>query len=178
MVTRSLNAFEPAGERLEEFELVAEPVVERRVGDVAAGRHIDIVQQNRLRARAVDRDGEMARVTAPANIAPLFQRERDAGERGDAVIPLLARDRDMGKAERAKLARGKVPLDAFDLLQAEEIGPVGSHEAAHEIESESDGVDVPGGETEAHGPKDRFARGQKQASPLPRPHVARRCGSS
>jgi len=77
----------------------------------------------------------MARVSAPADVAALFQREGNARERGDAVIALLARDSDVWESERAKLAQGEASLDAFDLLQAEEIGPLGPDEAAYEIES-------------------------------------------
>ena len=167
------HGFEPGGERLEEVELVAEPVVERGVGDVAAGRHIDIVQDDRPCAGAVERDGEMARMSAPANVAALFKREGDARERGDAVIALLARDRDMGKAERVQLARGEVLLDAFDLLQAEEIGLVRLDEAADEIEPEPDGVDVPGGEAEAHGGERIGARAAKSNEALGPVHTSR-----
>ena len=50
------------------------------------------------------------------------------------MITLLARHRDMRKAERAKLKLGELAFDAFDLLQAQHIGPVRLHEAADEIE--------------------------------------------
>ena len=76
----------------------------------------------------------MSRVSAAANVATLLQREGEPRERGDAVIALLTRHRDMRKAERAKLELGELALDAFDLLQAEDIGPVRLHEAADEIE--------------------------------------------
>ena len=104
-----------------------------------------------INTRAVERDCEMARMSAAANVAALLQREGEARERGDAVIALLARDRDMGKAERAELARREILLDAFDLLQAEDIGLHRLDEATDEIEPEPDRVDVPGGKAEAHG---------------------------
>src|SRR4029079_14334126 len=58
---------------------------------------------------------------------------------------------DMRKAERPQFKLGKLALDAVDLLQADYIWPVGFGEAAEEIESQHDRVDVQGGETEVHG---------------------------
>src|SRR5262245_21599669 len=92
----------------------------------------------------------MARMPAPANVAALFKRKGETRECSDAVIALLARDRDVGKAERMERAQREVLLDAFDLLQAEEIGFHRLDEAADEIEPEPDRVDVPSGEAEAH----------------------------
>ena len=90
-------------------------------------------------------------MAAAANVAALEQREGKAGKDGDAVIALLAGHRDMRKAERPELKLWELAFDAFDLLQANHIRPVRSGEAADEIELEPDRVDVPRGETEAHG---------------------------
>ena len=151
---------------------MAELLVERGIGQIAARRHIDVVQHDRLRlsVRRVEPDGEMPRVAAAANVAALLQREGEPRERGDAVIALLPRHRDMRKAERAKLELGKLALDAFDLLQAQHVGLLRLHEAADEIEPEPDRIDVPGGEAEAHGKgKDRCGNRQKQAEASFRP---------
>ena len=51
-------------------------------------------------------------MAAPANVAALEKPEGKAGERGDAVIALLAGDRDMVEAERAELKLRKLALDA------------------------------------------------------------------
>src|SRR5262245_66153876 len=69
------HGLEPGGERLEEVELVAEAVVERGVGGVAAGGRIDIMQDDRICARAFNREGAMARVSAPATGAARGKRE-------------------------------------------------------------------------------------------------------
>ena len=69
-------------------------------------------------------------MSAPANVAALEQREGQAGKNGDAVIALLAGHRDMREAERPKLNLGKFVLDAFDLLQANQVWLVGLGEAA------------------------------------------------
>src|SRR5512142_2689459 len=57
----------------------------------------------------------------------------------------------MRKAERGELKPRELPLDAFDLLQAEHVGPRVFGEAAHEIEPKPDRVDVPSGKAKAHG---------------------------
>ena len=124
---------EPRIHRLEEIELVAELLVERGIGKIAARRHVDVVQHDRA-CVSVERDGEMPRMAAPANVAALVKREGEAGENGDAVIALLAGYRDVREAQRAELELGKLALDAFDLLQAEQVRPVGPDEAAHQIE--------------------------------------------
>ncbi len=142
------HGLEPRLQRLEKIELVAEFLVERRIGNVAARRHIDIVQHER--PRAVQRHRKMPRMAASANVAALVKCERQTGEGGDAVITLLAGHRDMVEAERPQLELRKLELDAFDLLQAEHIGPIGRDEAAYQIEPEPDRIDVPGGEAEAH----------------------------
>ena len=72
---------------------------------------------------------------APANVAALDLAERNARERGDAVIALLPRHGNMREAERAELGFGESVLDAFDLLQAEHIGLLRLDQAAYEIES-------------------------------------------
>jgi hypothetical protein len=114
----SPHATKPSVHRLEKLELVAELLVQLRVGQVPASRHIDIMQ-DKWTSRAVglgELDGEMTRMPSPANVAALEKCEGQAREDGDAVIALLAGNRDMGKAERAKLKLGKLALDAFDLL--------------------------------------------------------------
>src|ERR1700675_4823793 len=93
----------------------------------------------------------MPRMAAPANVAALEKPEGKAGERGDAVIALLAGDRDMVEAERAELKLRKLALDAFDLLQAEHVWLVGLDETGHEIEPQPHRIDVPGGKAKSHG---------------------------
>jgi hypothetical protein len=113
----------------------------------------------------------MARVATPADVAALFEREGQAGEGGDAVLALLAGDRDMGKAKRTELELGGFSLDAFDLLQAEHVGPVRPHYARDEIDPQPDGVDVPGGEAEAHGAAKIDARDRKSKPARPGFHA-------
>ena len=73
-------------------------------------------------------------MSATANVAALAERERKARENGDAVIALLAGYGDVGEAQRAQLEFGKLALDAFDFLQADQVGLVGPGEPANQIE--------------------------------------------
>jgi hypothetical protein len=83
---------------------VLEFPVDLGIGLVAAGRHIEIVQQHVSppEPRSSPPDG---------GVSPLAQNSRRstisigvARDRGDAVIALLAADRDMGIAERHETA--------------------------------------------------------------------------
>ena len=89
---------EPGAELGEEVELVGELRVQPRVGQVAAGRDVEVVHD---RARRQPRR-DVARVAAGAEVAMPDLLERQAGEDGDAVVGLLAADDDMAVAERAR----------------------------------------------------------------------------
>ena len=67
------------------------------------------------------------------------------------MISLLPANGDMLETERTQMHLGKQPVDAFDFLQAENIRPVRPDEALDEIETQAHRVDVPGGESKAHG---------------------------
>jgi hypothetical protein len=81
---------------LDEIELVGEFRIDRRVGLVAAGRHIEIVQADRLAAGDRSNSTETWRAwpTSPG-VALVDLLERQARDDGDAVIALLAVDRDV-----------------------------------------------------------------------------------
>ena len=146
------KAREPRLHLFEEIELVAKLGIERRVRHIATGWHVDVVQSERLcvRGAAIERDRQMPRVTAPANIAALYLGERNAREDGDAVIALLSGDRDMVEAERAERQLGEEAVNAFDFLETENVGPLRAGQAFDEIETQADRVDVPGGEAKSH----------------------------
>ena len=131
------KAGEPRLHRFEEIELVAKLGIERRVRHIAAGWHVDVVQSERLcvRGAAIERDRQMPRVTAPANIAALYLGEGNAGEDGDAVIALLSCDRHMVEAERAERQLGEQAVNALDFLETENVRLMRAGEALDEIET-------------------------------------------
>ena len=109
-----------------------ELVVDRGVRDVTAGRHVEIVEDQRLEAclGAVEGHRQMARMSAPADVAPLGKFEGKPRERGDPVIALLPGHRDMREIPAlASASSGNCSSLAFDLLQAEHVRLVGAYEA-------------------------------------------------
>jgi len=57
----------------------------------------------------------------------------------------------MIEAERAERHLGEEPVNAFDFLEAENVGPLSAHQAFDEVETKADRVDVPGGDAESDG---------------------------
>ena len=87
----------------------------------------------------------------PCRRSPFFDRlERKARDNGDAVIALLAVEREMGVAEPLEPLCRKAVVRALGLLQAEHVGHHRAQEAGDEIDAQAHRVDVPGGDGEAH----------------------------
>ena len=93
----------------------------------------------------------MARLAGAVEIAGLDPRDRQARERGDAVIGLLPVDLDVAEAERRELFRREDLVMALGFLQAENVRLVFGDEPFHEPDAQAHGVDVPSGEREFHG---------------------------
>jgi hypothetical protein len=70
---------------------------------------------------------------------------------GHAVPALLAGDLQVRQAGGDEGLAWKLGLLALDLLQAQHVGPLLVDEAGDLLGAQADGVDVPGGDTEAHG---------------------------
>ena len=99
---------EPGRHLVDEGELVGELVVDRRVRLVAAGGDVEIVDLQALRL-AAERRLEVARIALGAEIARARGDDRQPRDDRDAVIALLAVERDMRIAERRRnSARGKL----------------------------------------------------------------------
>src|SRR5690606_41643647 len=76
--------------------------------------------------------------------------ERNARDRGNAVIALLAVDLQMIIAKLAESSRWKLVIRALCLLKAEYIWLMLFQEALHQWHSQAHGVDVPGGNFQRH----------------------------
>ena len=114
---------------------------------VAAGGNVEIVDLEPGRL-AAERHGDVARIALGAEIAPARLGEREARDDGDAVVALLAVERDVLVAELAELAARKLPVGAFRLLQAEHVRLVLAEKARDEVDAQPHRIDVPGGEGE------------------------------
>jgi hypothetical protein len=66
------------------------------------------------------------------------------------MIAFLAIDRDMRIAELMESGQWKFAVPALCLLEAENVRRLFAQEAGHEIDPQTDRIDVPGGEGETH----------------------------
>jgi hypothetical protein len=76
--------------------------------------------------------------------------ERYARKHGNAVIALLAIYRDVLITESLEAFHRKLVIGAFRFLQTQHIGSRGLDESGHEIDAESDRIDIPGGDLDLH----------------------------
>jgi hypothetical protein len=102
---------------VEELELVGELHVLLRVGDVAAGRHVEILQVEIARQD----DAAVAGVALVAPVLRILGEERQARQDGDAVIALHAVAQDVGIAQRLQRLLGELAVLHLDLLQADDV---------------------------------------------------------
>ena len=110
---------EPVFEFVDELQLVGEFLVDRGVGFIAAGRHIEIVNDDRCRAAET---AEIWRQSSlPQKCRTGYVLERQPRHDGDAVIAGLPALGDVGIAELLQGRGGKLALRAFGLLKAEDV---------------------------------------------------------
>ena len=107
--------FDPFGHFVEKIELMREFWIDRRIRFVAAGGHIKIMHFQR-RAAGFQLHRDMPRMTDGAKIPVLDHPKRMFRGDGDAVIALLAVDREMPITQRAKIRRRKLRVAAFGFL--------------------------------------------------------------
>ena len=126
---------------LEEVELVRELGVDRGIGNVAAGRHIEIVDLH----TALQRHAHVPGMALAAEILDAGFAERDFREDRHPVIGLLAVDRLVDIAQLVK-GRGREQA-GFDLglLQAQHIRLLLGQETGDQLLAKAHRIDVPGG---------------------------------
>ena len=107
----------PARHLVEEIELVGELVVDLRVRFVAAGRHVEIMDAH----AAGQARGDVAAVALLAEAALFDILERQFRNDGDAVIAGLTRHRVVFVTCGADRLEREIVLEAFDLLEAEDV---------------------------------------------------------
>ena len=105
-------------------ELVGEFLVDRRIGNVAAGRHIEIMQRDRILqpGALTEHDRDVAAIALAAKVADRGRLERQPREHDDAVVAFLAVERDVFVAEPLEPLARKSVVRTLGLLQAENIG--------------------------------------------------------
>ena len=133
---------------VEEGELVGEFRIDRRIGNVAAGGNIEIVHRDRIAQSGAlaEHRGNMPAVGLAAEALDVEALERQPREHDDAVIALLAVERDVLVAEPLEALERKVVVRALRLLQAENVRTNRLDEFGDQIDAQPHRIDVPGRE--------------------------------
>ena len=139
---RLAQILRPARHPLEKGELLREFGVERRIGDVAAGGHIDILEPDAARQAGAD----MPRLAIVLPIMAAVRVERQAAEDRDAVVHALPREQAMRVAHRLEGGMGEGRVVDLGLLQAQDVGLRRGEEITDDVESRADRIDIPGGD--------------------------------
>src|SRR5579863_3249427 len=138
----------PFLELIEEGELVGEFLIDGRIGLVAAGRHVEIMHVQAIGAVAAEGDAHVTGVALVAKSALFVLLDRNARDDRDAVVALLAVDRDVPVAKAMKLSARKFGVRAFRLLQAQHVRPVLFEVSGDVPDAQPNRIDVPGGDRE------------------------------
>ena len=123
------------------------------VGLVAAGRHVIVMNGHRVAQLCLlaQRDADVAAVDLAAIALQRLGIERQPRDHGDAVIALLAVERDVLIAEPLEALQRKGVVRALGFLQAQHVGTDRLEELGNEVDAQPDRIDVPGGELDLHG---------------------------
>ena len=136
---RVASVAKPAGELLEELELVGELVVDRGVGDIPAGGDIEVVQFH-----PADHRRDVAGVPPLAPVASAGLLQGQLRQDGHPVVALHAPHRLMGIAQPRNRPGGKQFVGHFGFLEANDIRSRIVHESFQEIEPQAHRIYVPG----------------------------------
>ena len=137
---------------VEKFQLVIEFRIERGIGNVAAGRNVEIMQHQRLCELRLfaERNRDVTRIDLVAEGADIRGLERQLRDDGDAVIALLPVQRDVLIAEALEALQRKGIVDAFGLLQAQHVRPRRLEEFGDEVDAQAHRIDIPRCQGKAH----------------------------
>jgi hypothetical protein len=123
--------------------------VHRRIGNVAAGRDVEIVEQDGIGA-GFERDLDVPAILLAATMVNVFSGERHLGEDRHAVVGLHALDQPVRVAQPLEGLVREELVRALGLLQAQHIGLAQPEIAFDVIDPQTDRIDVPGGDGKAH----------------------------
>jgi hypothetical protein len=166
-------------------ELVREFRVLVRIREVAARRHIEIVQNEAVERTRLGPEAhrQMPPVRLAAELMRIDSGEGKAGEDRDPVIALDAVHGDVLVTEPAQGFQRKAVVRALRFLQAEQVGTRGGDEALDEAEAQTHRIDVPGRDGQAHGEgleavRDSAGRGSKEHYERPQKGCAQPRGTA
>ena len=130
---------------VEKFQLVIEFRIERGIGNVAAGRDVEIVQHQRLCELRLfaERHRDVTRIDLVAEGSDIGGLERQFRDDGDAVIALLPVQRDVLIAEALEALQREGVVDAFGFLQAQHVRPRRFEEFGDDVDAQAHRIDIP-----------------------------------
>ena len=128
----------------DEIELVGKLLVGLRIRDIRTGRHVKI-----LHLEPCDLHRRAARMPVPAEPRRFQRLDRQPGDNGDAVHPLLTRQVHVSVTRSLEGLPRKLVLEAFDLLQAQDISLLTHEESDDAVDAEANRIDVPGRQGQA-----------------------------
>src|SRR5690606_7231458 len=133
-------------------ELMGEFFVLLRIGQVAAGRNVKIVQRDGIpQTRALaERHGDVAAVSLAAEVLVRVRLERQPRDDGHAMIALLTVEGDVLIAESLETLEWELVVRTLRLLQADRVRPRRLDEACEEVDAQPHRIDVPGCDLELH----------------------------
>jgi hypothetical protein len=110
------------------------------------------MQGDRAAARAAgcQRHGDVTGIPFFAKRAPVDYHQWEFRGNRDPMIAFLAVDRSIWLAEFMESRQGKLAVPALRLLKAQNVRRLLPQKAGHEIDPQTDRIDVPGGKGETH----------------------------
>jgi hypothetical protein len=139
----------PVGHLAVEFELVRELGVLPGIGNVTAGRNVEIVEQDGV-AADVERRLDVPAILLAAAMMDLHRRERHLRDDGDAVVGFHALHQPVLVAQALERPVREELVGALGLLQAEHVGLAQLQEPFDVGDPQADRIDVPGGDGQTH----------------------------
>src|SRR6266702_2110780 len=138
---------------VEELQLVVEFRIERGIGNVAAGRHVEIMHDQRLCQLRLfaERNRDVPRIDLVAEGADVLCLERQFRNDGDAVVALLPVQRDVLISEPLESLQRKGVVDAFGFLKAQHVRPRRFEEFGDDVDAQAHRVDIPRCQGKTHG---------------------------
>ncbi len=147
--------------------------VQFAVGQVTAGGDVEVLDLD-----PGDHAGHAAGVALAAGLDLGRVLDRQARGDGHPVPALLPGDPQVRQAHLGKGLGRELAGLAFYLLHAQHVGRLFAHEAGGLFGAQADGVDVPGADTQAHGPSSGEAIGESCAQVAARRRRAKKGRSS
>jgi len=107
------------------------------IWNIAARRHIEIVNHGALCLRCAQSHSQVAGLARTVEITSLDAFDGQPRQGCDPVIGFLPVDLDIIEAQLTKIFGWKAPIGAFDFLKAQNVGLIGFYEALDMLQADT-----------------------------------------